>query len=81
MASWLELRNPAHKEITSAPRPGRCNRRENIMANRRSWRSSICRAVHDSTVILVQIRGLAAELVFTVAALYGLFHAFVLLTR
>jgi hypothetical protein len=49
--------------------------------NRRSWRSNICKAIRDSTVILIQIRGLAAELVFTVAALYGLFHAFILLTR
>jgi hypothetical protein len=56
-------------------------RRERNVLNRRSWRSNTCKAIHDSTVIIIQIRGLAAELVFTVAALYGLLHAFILLTQ
>jgi hypothetical protein len=49
--------------------------------NRRSRRSKICKAIRDSTMILIQIRGLAAELMFTIAAVYGLFHAFILLTK
>jgi hypothetical protein len=51
------------------------------VANRHSRRSNICKAVGDLTVILIQVRSLAAELVFTVAALYGLFQAFILLIR
>jgi hypothetical protein len=48
---------------------------------RHRWRSNICKDIHDLTVILIQIRGLVAELVFTLAALYGLLRAFTLLTR
>jgi hypothetical protein len=51
------------------------------VANRNSRKSNICKAVGDLTVILIQVRSLAGELVFTVVALYGLFHAFILFTR
>jgi hypothetical protein len=41
----------------------------------------ICRFMQDAVAFLAQSRILAAELTFTVAALYGLFHVFTLLTR
>src|SRR5208283_1834942 len=66
--------------LQSADRKERGEREDN-MPSRRSYRARICNAIHDSTVILIQLRVLAAELVFTVAAIYGLFHAFILLTR
>jgi hypothetical protein len=47
----------------------------------RSWRPTISKTIRDSTAVLIQTRGLIAEFVFTVAALYGLYHALILLTR
>jgi hypothetical protein len=55
---------------------------ENTMAAlRRSLRSRICKSIRDAVAVLVQLRILAAEIVFTAAAFYGLYHAFVLLTK
>jgi hypothetical protein len=65
-------------EKLKAPDWGRL---KNNLPNRFSWRPKTCMAIRDATAILIQLRGLATELVFTVAALYGLFHAFILLTR
>ena len=44
-------------------------------------RSKICKTIRDVELILVEFRGLLAELVFTLAAIYGLFHVFQLLTQ
>ena len=55
---------------------------ENTMAApRSSLRSKICKSIRDAVAVLVQLRILAAEIVFTAAALYGLYHAYVLLTK
>ena len=51
------------------------------MPNRRSLGPKICKAIQESTVILIQFRILLAELAFTIAALYGLFHAVTLLAQ
>ena len=37
--------------------------------------------IRDLTVILVECRPFAGELVFTAAAVYGLYYAFCVLTR
>jgi hypothetical protein len=55
---------------------------ENTMAApRSSLRSKICKSIRDVIAVLVQLRILAGEIVFTAAALYGLYHAYVLLTK
>lgn len=46
-----------------------------------SRRSKICKFIRDAEAILIQLRILAAEVVFTLAALYGLYHALVMLTK
>jgi len=51
------------------------------VSNRRSRRWKTCRSIQGSIMVLIQFRALVAELVFTVAAIYGLFHVLVLLIR
>ena len=55
---------------------------ENTMAApRSSLRSKICKSIRDATAILIQLRILAAEIAFTAAALYGLYHVYAVLTK
>lgn len=44
-------------------------------------RKQVCKFIRDVLAILVELRVLAAELVLTVAAVYGLYHAFCVLIR
>jgi hypothetical protein len=41
----------------------------------------VCDVIQDIISILVHLRALAGELVFTAAAFYGLYHAFQFLAR
>jgi hypothetical protein len=41
----------------------------------------ICKFIRDLTTILAALRVLAGELVFTAAAIYGVYQAFLVLTR
>ncbi len=55
---------------------------ENTMAApRSSLRSKICKSIRDVVAVLIQLRILVAEIAFTAAAFYGLYHAYVLLTK
>jgi len=55
---------------------------ENTMAApRSSLRSKICKSIRDAVAVLAQLRTLAAEIIFTAAAFYGLYHVYVLLTK
>ena len=55
---------------------------ENTMAApRSSLRSKICKCIRDAVAVLAQLRILVAEITFTAAAFYGLYHAYVLLTK
>ena len=40
-----------------------------------------CKFIRDLSAILVECRALAGELVFTIAAFYGLYHAWQVLIR
>lgn len=51
------------------------------MSNHKTLRSRISQTLRDTTAILIQLRNLVAEIVFTVAAFYGLVHAMSILTR
>ncbi len=44
-------------------------------------RMQVCDFIQDIISILVHLRALAGELVFTTAAVYGLYHAFQFLAR
>jgi hypothetical protein len=48
---------------------------------RNAVRRKICKFIRDTIAVLIQLRILAAELIFTVAAFYGIYHAFVLLVK
>ncbi len=83
-SSRRKARNPSDSSTQQCGIVGHVNPEflENTMAApRSSLRSKICKSIRDSVAILVQLRILAAEIVFTVAALYGLYHAYVLLTK
>ena len=83
-SSRRKARNPSGSSTQQCGIVGHVNPEflENTMAApRSSLRSKICKSIRDSVAILVQLRILAAEIVFTVAALYGLYHAYVLLTK
>lgn len=85
-SSRRKARNPSDSSTQQCGIVGHVNPEflENTMAAPRSslsLRSKICKSIRDSVAILVQLRILAAEIVFTVAALYGLYHAYVLLTK
>jgi len=44
-------------------------------------RSKICKFIRDTIAVLIQLRVLAGELIFTAAAFYGIYRAVVLLAK
>ena len=44
-------------------------------------RNKICKIIRDAVAILAALRVLAGELVFTAAAIYGVYQAFRALTK
>ena len=44
-------------------------------------RTKICKSIRDAVAVLAALRVLAGELVFTAAAIYGVYQAFRALTK
>ncbi len=83
-SSRLKARNPSGCSTQQCGVVGHVNPEfmENTMAApRSSLRSRICKSIRDAVAVLVQLRTLATEIVFTAAAFYGLYHAYILLTK
>jgi hypothetical protein len=47
----------------------------------RAVRNKICKFIRDTLAVLIQLRVLAGKLISTAAAVYGIYHAFVLLAK